>query len=496
MRHRDEKSRRETLSPLSLALAAALAIFVFIVTLPESPPFGVGQGFGRGFLLGAIGGVVAMLVIARAAIPLVSLLVSQFAALVVVALPLLFLRATIIDSLLGVACGWLAVTLILVQGASTPALLLSGASGAGFTVTLCAVSALGVYRDFLTPEIARGTWSSLAVAFAAGVPVAVLFSEQLGVQLLREQVQKKSVLLSAFFAVVLLLLFANLLAFKIISQPRFSMVVAAGLLAGCLMWWAARVENNNDTINANHSVACTPLIPLGGFVMLGAVVCSFGMLQGFGIGLMLLAAWSILGLAQQESVGRSTLQTTQVVSERLLHGFLFGAILLVERLFEQRFRADLRGVAITDYYALLGFLIGASLPTLLASWLRPSRTASTLWARLVIIGIAVLTVPALLMIVWGVKTSFALLFGLALACLISRNGAREMSLNASLLAMAIALLIAQWTHRLLPLSEMTRNERLRALGIVLLFLLIFVIAEELAARLAKKRDVQIEVIVS
>jgi hypothetical protein len=492
-----ENSPREKSPSSLLLLAFALPIAVFFITLPEAPPFGAGQGFGRGFVLGSVGALLAMVVIRRAASTpsamLPSLLSSQFIAPVVVALALLFLRATIIDTLLGIACGWLAVTIVLLQGTSTPAIIASSASGVGFAVALCAVSALGVYRDFLTPEITRGTWSSVAVTFAAGVPISVLLSGQIRERLLGHLANWRASVISAFCAAAILILLANLLALKILAQPRFSLVAAIGLLAGFLMWWAARVEGTN----ASEEVRSTSQVPSGAFVMLAAVVLSFGLLQGFGVGLMLLAAWPAVGLSLQRSATLSTPETLTTVAIRLLQCLLFGVVLLLERLFEQRFKTDLRGVAITDYYALLGFLIGAALPSLLSGWLQDARhKVNTAWLRLVFVGAAALALPAALMLLWGVKTSFALLFGLSLACLLARDVVKTISLNASLLAVAIALLVTQWTHRLLPLAEMTRGERLRALGIVIFSLLLFIVISDLYARLVKRKNERTEVLVS
>src|SRR5437870_13253805 len=48
-----------------LTAAIGLPILIFILTLPSKPPFAEGQGFGRGFLIGAICALLAYWALVR-----------------------------------------------------------------------------------------------------------------------------------------------------------------------------------------------------------------------------------------------------------------------------------------------------------------------------------------------------------------------------------------------------------------------------------------------
>src|SRR5581483_12288862 len=87
------------------------------------------------------------------------------------------------------------------------------------------------------------------------------------------------------------------------------------------------------------------------------------------------------------------------------------------RLVMTRFTSDLKGVSLTDNYALFGFLAGALLPSLLSGFLlRPGTpmTAGSALFRLVLTALLVLAAPAFILLLWGAKCAVALVLGLAL----------------------------------------------------------------------------------
>jgi hypothetical protein len=63
------------------------------------------------------------------------------------------MRASVIDAYAGVAVGWLATALVLVLAFSEEreGARWEIAAGAGFAVTLCALAALGIFRDRSRP---------------------------------------------------------------------------------------------------------------------------------------------------------------------------------------------------------------------------------------------------------------------------------------------------------------------------------------------------------
>src|SRR5690348_2817729 len=92
-----------------LLMAIALPILVFLITLPQRPPFSAGHGFGNGFLFGGFGALLAGWVVARALASLdagsdsalqapraAAAVASPYAmALVAVTIPLLWMRAAL-----------------------------------------------------------------------------------------------------------------------------------------------------------------------------------------------------------------------------------------------------------------------------------------------------------------------------------------------------------------------------------------------------------------
>ena len=520
-----------------LLMAVLLPLAVYLVTLPTRPPFGDGQGWGRGFVIGSIGSLLAALVLmqARAAMvdaqkrPLRAAAVVAaplFLALVAVATPLLFMRATIIDTLVGVAMGWFCVSLIFYLGLAGVSIAhhLSIAAGIGFTVTLCAVAALAIYREPITPGIAKGAWSTLGIMFACGVPLSLLLSALI-VQILVRPASGNPI--NRLFAgvgrrffpdtegdalagrgygivlcAVLLLALGNVLSLKLIEEPRLFSVILLGVLAGLVAWWLARDAKPGESVTAGS------LSPLAALVMLSAFMVSYQLLQGFGAGLMLLAAWISLALAlpaalqdegdNVESVTAGQFSSTALALSRLL---LFAVVLLLYRVFTMRFRDDLQGVALTDHYALFGFLAGAMTPGLLTGLLwspmlavaEEKNLAGARLGRLALTAVLALAVPAAILVLWGAKCALALLAGLALATVsghlpaVSTQRVAMMLpravMTTSLFAVAIALALTQWTQHILPVAEMTRADRIRILAGVVGGLLVLLLIADYGGRL-------------
>jgi hypothetical protein len=525
-----------------LVIAVLLPLVVYVVTLPDKPPFGVGQGWGRGFVIGSVGSLLATWVLmqARAALadvrrrslrPAAAVAAPLFLALVAVATPLLFMRATIIDALVGVAMGWFCVSFVLFLGLAGTSIshYLSVVAGIGFTVTLCAVTALGIYREPITPGIARGAWSTLAMLLACGVPLSLLLSALMVRVLVRPASGNpinrlfagvgrryfpdtdSDALAGRGYGIVLcgvlLLALGNVLSLKLIEEPRLFSVILLGVLTGLVTWWLAH-ESRPATAATEETMMPGSLSPLAALVMLCAFMVSYQLLQGFGAGLMLLAAWMSLALAlpgalqdegdYAESAVVPQFWSTPLALSRVL---MFATVLLLYRVFSMRFRDDLHGVALTDHYALFGFLAGAMTPGLLAGLLwspvlvlaEGKNLAGARLGRLLLVAVLALAVPAAILVLWGAKCALALLAGLALATVgghlpsVSARRAAEMLPRAimatSLFAVAIALALVQWTHRVLPVAEMTRADRIRVLAGVVGALLILLLIADYGGRL-------------
>ena len=110
-------------------------------------------------------------------------------------------------------------------------------------------------------------------------------------------------------------------------------------------------------------------------------------------------------------------------------------------------------------------------------------------------GALVLALLAVALMLWGAKIAPAFFAGLALSATGIVAGARQTlpTVNA-LLALALALSLAQWTHHFAPLSELSRMQRLHlvvwTLGVTLGVLLVADYGARLAWALRKSRAPQ------
>jgi hypothetical protein len=199
------------------------------------------------------------------------------------------------------------------------------------------------------------------------------------------------------------------------------------------------------------------------------------------VGLLLIGAWLAVSLsavfAQEPEVSEATggeITDTPAVAANLLRLGLMGVALLLYRVFSSRFESELRGVSLTDQYAAFGLILGAMLPGLLTGFLLRPFTETTApaprMARLCVVAALVLAVPALVLILWGTKCALALILGLALAITLLPSAtvpgmpSKEalppgLRLLPTLFALGVCLALAQWTHHILPLTELTRADK-------------------------------------
>ena len=509
--------------------AVASPFAVWLLTLPTTAPFSSGQGFGRGFLLGGLASLLSAFVVWRAdnlgesnALERIGARAAAcaplFAALALVCVPLLWMRASVIDALMGAALGWLSVAFVLtlsVKSASSASLTLF--NGAAFGVALCGAAALGVYRDFVVADVARGTFPAVVVTLAASVILALLIAA-FAAEIAPNSFLSQSV--ATLFCLVMPLGVAALLAMRILSEMNVVWVVATGALLGVTLWWLALDQN------AGRGFSAAIVVALCGFMF------SYQLLQGLGVGLMLLGAWpfSILALTSR-APQIERLPTARAVTLSLS----FATVLLLSRLFEARFGADLRGAGFEDQYALFGFIAGAALPLLSCAVLWPNSSQSenvrsdgnlerevgegsiSLPNRLdagaslprdagapllrdvgaslprdadvslprvlgaVALALALLAVALML---WGAKIAPAFFAGLALSAAGIIIGARRSLPDVSaLFALALALSLSQWTHHFAPLSELSRMQRLHLVVWVLGVTLVLLLVADYGARL-------------
>ncbi len=447
-------------SPLGF-IALVLPVLGFLLSLPTNPPlFSAGQGMGIGFLIGGAAALLAAGSVFRQH-GAGGIAASSGIACAATALALLFLRASLIDALLGLAIGWLAVTFPLylsVSGKSDDESDHSRnlAAGVGFAVALCGTAALGAWRAELTPALARTTWSAAAILFAAVGSLAALAAQfALPQNLLSDSTKATGrALVPALIFAVLGGIALKLFSVKIAPESRLFLVGLAGLLVWPAALWLLRDADARDSSRNPRSALGVP--PLAVLLVAAGFVASYQMLQGFGAGVYVLALWLSAAISPRRLESEISL-------------LLFATALVLYRVFATRFNDDLRGVTLTDQYALFGLIFGALLPGIMASLVgrRPAVGAGGV-LTLVLAGTLALLAPAAIVLLFGGKSALALLLGLALGTVqLLRgvgNGTSDFSQLPGLFTLSVSLALCQFTGKILPLTEMTRLHKVQLLG--------------------------------
>ena len=498
----------------AVLLPIVTSVGICLVQTPTASVWGLGVLLGAaGALLGAWPAIssrrsqTSLSEAARIAAP-------RCLALVVVTLPLLWVDTAPVEVLVAVPVGWAIAAAALFAGLldaaeqqgperrrTSPAAV-SLISGLGFAATLAATAALGTYRADTQPG-----WSAGAVAVGAGVPFALLLGVLTGDAFGRGSVRGP---LRGGWRVVLsagvLLGLADLVGQRVIGQPNLVAVAGMGVALALVLWWLV-ADGDRDGGTSVPTFSAQEIAVAGALAaaaVLGAFMVAFYLLAGYGVGVMLLAAWPVFDLAvlpvlcQQaaaEPIARSRDDMAMVRS--LSRFLLFGVMLLLYRLLTTRFDGDLRGATLTDEFALFGFLVGATLPWLLTGVFGHSPSPSPGWslARLVLVLSAAVAVPGLMLAVWGAKTALALIAGLALATIGYQVGGGDMPAKAAtqptpawttmlapLIALVTALAMTVWMHPVVQFAEQTRAVRMHLVAWVLGMLILAIAAADYGGR--------------
>lgn len=518
-------------APRSFWIAAiALSILVFLVTLPSKAPFAAGQSLGKGFALGSIGALLAGWVALRltqgsdddrlaADRAGAAVAAPHSMALVVCTIALHSLRFSLLDSLMGAAIGWFCVTALLLVGLlgnerkerrrSFPLI-----AGLGFAVTLCAFAALGELRG--AAHFGRGTmvsWSVIGLAFASGIPVVLLltslpsgilarlagglplagFAHRLAGGVLTDaEAEARGIrAVRSGVCVLLMLGLGKLLSMRVSSQPHLNHVFWIGIASGLLAWWLIATR---DRTPADDKASQDWLYGgLAILVLLAGSMAAFQMLAGVGVGLMAISAWLTGGLVSAFALEPATGDTlseglvSAKTERQVLRLLFFAVVLLLFRLFAARYPAELRGVGLTDQFALFGIVVGAVLPLLFSGYLlrtADSQTTSGSLFRVCVTGVITLLVPAVVLLLWGAKCGQAMVIGVGLSLVLMGTGE---SLLPALFALAVALALTQWTQHVLDVVSLSRDEKLHILKWLVGSLAVVVIVGDYVSRIGRPR---------
>lgn len=475
-----------------LAAVAVLGVAA-IVTLAPRPLWAAGQAWGRGFALGGAAALLAgwfLLRARRGPLENTALLAGPcFAVLGAATGALLWMPTATVDAVVGVATGSYVVLLVFYLGGLRSSEPQPGdrevpdaASAAltcaiGFSVALSATIALGHYRDAAAGSQAA-RWVTGALALGAGVPVLLLLSGWLAYPAGRARARGASgaARLAQFLLPALLQLgLAGLLSARVLGDARLLHAAAVGLAVPFALWWLAA-----DAPRAARDRARIPGLQghdaLSILLALGAVVAAFYILTGYGIGIALLAGWlpvsAIVFAAVDGGRGaeanlhgeEADPQEWRAAAGRLPQLLLFGMILLLYRLFTQRFEGDLSGAMLTDHFAIFSVLLGALIPPLLAGCMVKPVDAGAAppgrrLIRLALTLVLAVALPAALLALWGARAALGLLTGLALSTVLPGGSHLQ-----ALVPLAVALPLVQWAHPLLLVAAQTRAEKVRVLA--------------------------------
>lgn len=472
-------------------VALAIPVVGFLLSLPTSGGgfFHEGQRLGIGFLIGGVATILGHLdlLFARsdrathsAARSTVLVTSSYGMNLVAVVAALIFLRQSLFDALIGVAIGGFCVSFLLflsAHGANSRAARRI-AVGAGMLTTLAAAASLGIFRDGVTPELAKQTWSAVTIAFAAVGTLLVTGTTLLGV---RQSGGIGRILpLTVLTAVGGLGLF--LMATRITDTRELALIGLGGLLL-----WPVALSVLRET-NGGRGAGTTPVLSaplLAVLVVTSGFLAALQSLQGVGAAIGVLALFiaypatlMISEGASGETAGPPTSAESNTVANGAVGLLLFSALLLLWRLFATRWAGDLRGVNLSDQYALFGLLVGAALPGVLAAI--PRRVApdkfgagAGMIGAIALCAILALAAPAAVLVLFGAKSAVALMIGLALGAVPVLSGGS--SLLPGLLAVAVALALNQFTGTILPDETPTRAEKIRYLAVIMSAIVVAVV---------------------
>ncbi len=531
-RVQQDDSRRISVLPFPFWIAAlAIPILVFLATIPVIPPFNIGQGWGGGFFLGSIGALLSTWVWIRSrqgeSVPLrasATLTAPYFLAVICVAIALLWMNDVIMDALMGVAIGWFVHMFLVYTGTSSSEYsrndpqsaslsnnlhTISLLAGAGFAVLLCAVAALGIYRDNLEYSGMNHPLTAIAMIMAVSIPFltlvcalpASLFARMAmkipgigffaGISSRLFAGEEERLLAIRFWrlllAVALFLALGYPLSSKVVTEPIVWQLMWIGVLVGLAVWWMIR----DASIKPDDRRPLSLGYPLSLLTLLSGFLVAFQVYAGMGTAYMMLAAWLPLSIALSIGMERSTDTSGSIVSEEeTLEGLqtsmqylLIGVGIVLYRLTAWRFNSHLQGASLNDHYAFYGICIGLIVPCLLAIFLwRPltlkSASPGSMLGRLLLTGAMTLLIPSLMVLFWGAKCMLGMLFGLAVAAAFHRNSPmlnlpaiekeKEFSgmigILISLFALALALAPAQWLAHVSNMEPLTRHQKFILVG--------------------------------
>ena len=371
---------------LRLLFAIALSIVVALVTLPSKSPFQPHHSFGIGLLSSILGTSIAFwLGILNSWVWL-----AYLGVFLPFAVPLILQSGDPFPSFFGMMAGTVLVWFCLG----------SEWNSYGLTTVTLAV-AVGLARLHERPsEISARLWQSL--------PLVLGISGWFGLGLLsswQRYWQREISTSDLVYTSSLTLIFGSILMGYLGSDWRFMPIVLLTCFAAMV---ALQLQNSHYTRYSPFATRHSPFVAV--LLWVGLLIISFAtipetkglrLLSGYGASL---AAVSLTWLAAGQDDEREVLR----------HGAVLMVAFALFRLFAEVYPLQTPRADLYTHYTFVGFLLGATVPALLARWVEQGRNivrglATGFWAA---------SVPIALGAIWGVKAVAGYLAGSIAAALL------------------------------------------------------------------------------
>lgn len=477
--------------PWSAMMTGLLITLVFwLLSLQTRAPFSSGQTLGYGFLIGGVLGSFATgsRGYMRAAPALSRLLAMSFLALLGASVTLLLFRAYPQHSLQGFAIGCVMTVLVAAAFGERLTSSTNGVSFAVVSVVLSAATVLAVYRF---DSVTERQWWSLPVFIGMISILSSLVAAEIRTGALNRLTAASARWLSALISAALTIGITAIVAWRAAHDLRVFYAAAVGAVALGVAAWLLDRSDDDRLVGLEKSAIAAGLV-------VAFYMVEFKVMAGLGVGIGLIAAWSLVSQLLPREVPSDDAVSPAITSAGLVTLFGFGTTLLLLRLFIQQYRSEIGTRELEMHITLIGALVGALLPAVLAACAMRGGYGSVNLPRWVIsaqglaAGLAAALIPFAIYLLWEVRALTGLCFGLALGVglllgmtrAIEEIDARKVGL-AVLFAAGGLLMACQFGDYLLNL-EVTRSMKFWTLGVAAAALALWVVATGvLAARRAQ-----------
>ncbi len=472
-----------------MAIGAALLITVVFWgwAMKTRAPYSPGQTLAYGFLIGGILGAFAIgfrahLGVAAAGARLNAM---SFLALLGAFITLLIFRGYPENALIGFAIGSVMTVIVAaVFGGERAAITVDGVCYALVSAVLSVATVMAVYR--YDTVLKREFWS-LPICCGMIALLASLVASEIRSGAFAKLSAAAARWLSALISAVLTLGITAIVAWRAVGDMRLFHAAAVGAVVFGIAAWLLDRGDDDKLVGPEKSAFAAVLV-------VAFFMVEFKLMAGMGIGMGLIAAWSVLSLLlpREASEGNEA-----GVSTALTGLFAFGATILLLRLYIEQYRYDIGTRELEMHLSLIGSMIGAFLPMMLAACALRGAFGAVRLPRWMIAmqglaaGLAAALAPVAVYMMWETRALTGLCFGLALGVgvlLALARSADEFDAKRLLLAVlfaAGALLVAcQFGDFLLKL-EITKVMKFWTLGITAAALTLWVVVTGIAARRAQ-----------